>query len=415
MSRPYLFSQGDWLSLNQGLPEKMRQEIVALPPQRILSSSLDDLCDYFVDSYSMEVPVLQKDGIVVDQQEKDIDVSRDWGRDWSTPGPHYMKGTEISVCIPFSGNPDLFRVRPNTFSSNPPSGEVNGQTLILKFSGTQLDVNAVRGQIDAEVVQIEGCLSTLRSNVEPYNKGIRQTARQQLEARRTKLLADQNLVSGLGFPLRERAEASRTYAPPQVRRKLKPSLPPQSTEPFKPEPALTSDDYEHILGVMQNMAQVMEKSPSAFKAMDEEALRTHFLVQLNGWYEGQATGETFNYGGKTDILLSVDGRNIFIGECKYWSGPKMLRETLDQLLSYSSWRDTKSAVIIFNRNKNFTSVLQAIMPAIQEHPNFKRSLPIQGETLFRFVLSNKDDPAREMIVTILAFEVPSGKEPEKTI
>src|SRR5260370_4966399 len=54
--------------------------------------------------------------------------------------------------------------------------------------------------------------------------------------------------------------------------------------------------------------------------MGEEDLRTHFLVQLNGVYEGQATGETFNFEGKTDILIRADGGNIFIAERKFWSG-----------------------------------------------------------------------------------------------
>jgi hypothetical protein len=72
------------------------------------------------------------------------------------------------------------------------------------------------------------------------------------------------------------------------------------------------------------MVHVMERSPSAFHHMDEEALRTHFLVQLNGHYEGQATGETFNYEGKTDILVRSGDRNIFIAECKFWGGPKKL-------------------------------------------------------------------------------------------
>ncbi len=69
------------------------------------------------------------------------------------------------------------------------------------------------------------------------------------------------------------------------------------------------------------MVMVMERSPQDFKDMKEEDLRQHFLVQLNGQYEGQATGETFNYDGKTDILIRIDGRNIFIAECKYWGGP----------------------------------------------------------------------------------------------
>jgi hypothetical protein len=155
------------------------------------------------------------------------------------------------------------------------------------------------------------------------------------------------------------------------------------------------------------MAQVMKRSPSAFNAIDEESLRSHFLVQLNGHYQGQATGETFNYSGKTDILLRVQDRNIFVAECKYWSGAKKLSETLDQLLSYSSWRDTKVALIIFNRRKNFSNVLQEIVPTVQKHPNYKRTIQIAGETRFRFILSHRDDPAREMIVTVLAFDVPN--------
>jgi len=154
------------------------------------------------------------------------------------------------------------------------------------------------------------------------------------------------------------------------------------------------------------MAHVMERSPSAFKSMDEEALRSHFLVQLNGHYEGQATGETFNYEGKTDILVRSEGKNIFIGECKYWSGPKKLLETIDQILGYSAWRDTKVAILIFNQRKDFTKVLEAIPGTVESHARFKRTLGKISETQFRFVVSHRDDPNREMLLTVLAFDVP---------
>lgn len=144
-----------------------------------------------------------------------------------------------------------------------------------------------------------------------------------------------------------------------------------SAAPFKPEPTLSDADYEHILGVVQNMVHVMERSPSAFVSMDEESLRFHFLVQLNGHYEGQTTGETFNYQGKTDILIRSEKRNIFVAECKFWGGPKKLAETIDQLLGYSCWRDTKVAVILFNRNTDFSKVLETIAHAVKEHPNCK--------------------------------------------
>lgn len=219
-------------------------------------------------------------------------------------------------------------------------------------------------------------------------------------------MADQSLVASLGFKLKQRSDSSKTYVAPEVRRKITPKLPPASLLPYKPEPTLDEADYEHILEVIENMAQVMERSPSAFSAMDEESLRSHFLVQLNGHYEGQATGETFNYEGKTDILIRSDGKNIFIAECKFWNGPKKLTETIDQLLGYSSWRDTKVAVIIFNRNKDFTNVLEVIMSTANEHPNCKRELVLHSETSFRFIFSHRDDANRELTLTIVAFDVP---------
>lgn len=161
------------------------------------------------------------------------------------------------------------------------------------------------------------------------------------------------------------------------------------------------------MSVIHNMARVMEYSPSAFARMDEESLRFHFLVQLNGHYLGQATGETFNYQGKTDILIRSEGKNIFVAECKFWGGPKKLLETIDQLLTYSCWRDTKVAVILFNRNKDFSKVLVSIPEIIRAHPNFKRELGVLSETNFRYVFAHRDDQNREMVLSVLVFDIPS--------
>jgi hypothetical protein len=107
------------------------------------------------------------------------------------------------------------------------------------------------------------------------------------------------MVASLGFKMKERLGSPKTFAAPEVRRKLAPVMPTASAAPYAPEPAMSNDDYEHILNVMNNMTQVMERAPSAFMTIDEEALRSHFLAQLNGHYEGQATGETFKYEGRT--------------------------------------------------------------------------------------------------------------------
>ena len=131
-----------------------------------------------------------------------------------------------------------------------------------------------------------------------------------------------------------------------------------------------------------------------------------FLVPLNGHYEGQATGETFNCEGKTDILIRSEGKNIFIAECKYWNGAKKLTEAIDQLLGYSSWRDHQSGCDCFQSKQEFTKVLEVIKSTTKAHPNFKRELDNRSETSFRFTFAHRDDRNRELRLTILAFDIP---------
>jgi len=105
-------------------------------------------------------------------------------------------------------------------------------------------------------------------------------------------------------------------------------------------------------------------------------------TRINGQYEGQATGATFNFEGKTDILLRVDGKNAFIAECKFWTGEKQFLETIDQLLGYLSWRDTKAAILLFNRNQNFSA---------------RRDLGKSHESTFRHLLAFDVPPAARRI------------------
>jgi hypothetical protein len=404
----YLFSNVEWFSVDQHQRKRIIDEIADLDGDRLLNTSVDDLCDYFEKNYRIDVPALRRDEIIADQRETQIDVSGDSHRFISDRDqPFFITGTAIEVSIPFDGDAEAFKIQPSMFTLNPPSGKVQSGELVLRIVGTDLTPEQVRNEIDRTLVHIENCLTNLRTNVQDLNNSIATIARNAIEQRRQKLLGDRSLVSSLGFKMKERHGAPRTYVAPEVRRKLSRALPTASTTPYKPEPTLSVHDYEHILGVIENMAKVMELSPSAFVSMDEESLRSHFLVQLNGHYEGQATGETFNYDGKTDILIRSDGRNIFIAECKYWGGAKKLLETLDQLLGYSSWRDTKVAVIVFNRNKDFSKVLKIIQETTKIHPNCKRDLGPQSESSFRYIFSHRDDAGREMMLTVLAFDVPS--------
>jgi hypothetical protein len=60
------------------------------------------------------------------------------------------------------------------------------------------------------------------------------------------------------------------------------SPPPQEDNNAVPLKApLDMQQYEEILSVISNMVTVMERNPRTFRGIEEEALRDHFLVQLN--------------------------------------------------------------------------------------------------------------------------------------
>ena len=207
-----------------------------------------------------------------------------------------------------------------------------------------------------------------------------------------------------------RPGAAEVLTPPLGRRRVRVQRPVAKPEQFAPEWALAEEEYNGILEILERMAILIERNPRTFARLDEEELRDHFLLQLNGNYEGEATGETFNAQGKTDILIRHEGKNVFIAECTFWHGPKSCSEALDQLLSYTSWRDTKTALLVFNRNGNHTDVLQKVDETVAQHPSFKRALGKRGETHFRYVLHQPGDVNREAIVSVLAFDVPSPKD-----
>ncbi len=403
----YLFGNIDSFSVRENQKKEMTNEISNYNTNKLLNTSVDDICRYFEEKYSVDVPELFEDQITANQQATNIDVSRDSIRFISDRSqPFYIEGTQIEITIPFSGENQVFNIRPSSYTLSPPIAKVSGNNLVIEIIGTDLNPEKVRLSIDRTIGEINSYLENLRSDFNGFNSSLNKIARDSINRRREKLLKDKNLVADLGFKLKSRDDQLRTYIAPSVRKKVAPQPPRATTAPYKPEPELSVSHYEHILNVIQNMAHVMERSPSAFLKMDEESLRTHFLVQLNGHFEGAATGETFNYSGKTDILIRVDGKNVFIGECKFWCGQKVLSETIDQLLGYSSWRDTKTAIIIFSKNKNFSAVIDSITPAVEAHKNFKHSLGQQSETSFRYVMAHKDDPNRELTLSVLAFDVP---------
>lgn len=389
--------------------KNLGREIKWFKESYLLGVSTDELVDYLFQKYDYEAPELYPGRkYVADEGEAQIDVRNDWSRDIQDRSRSgYMSGQFIEVAVPFSGNSKLFKCQASTRSTNPPCGRVENKEVRLRYEGINLDPDELKRKIGSDIQNIEKYLEWTREDVNSFNNRLRYQAKQSVERRKDRLNKNSGVVEDLSIPVKRRDDAPKTYAAPVTRKKSPVQKPPATKKPSRREPELPAEEYEYILEIISSMADVLERSPDAFADMDEEDLRSHFLVQLNGQYEGSATGETFNGEGKTDILIRTEGKQVFIAECKFWKGPKAHREAIDQLLSYTSWRDTKTALILLNRNKDLSAVLEKIPEATRTHPNHKRKEKQKGETRFRHVLHQNGDESREVILTILVFNVPS--------
>ena len=387
----------------------MKTLVEGLSRDDVLGVSEDDLTAHLVSRFSVEWPRLMTESVTVEHEEVKIDATHDPGRDVRGPRRFFVPGVRLTVTLPFTGDAELFEYEPSQLSGNPPIAGIQPHELHLVYTVRNLDPAAARGRIDSDIARIQEWLNAIEGQVNFYNAQLDRYAREHIQARRALLVETEGAVAALGLPVRRRDAAAGSYVLSNVQRKKRIVPRPTPTERFMPEPELDLATYDEILAIIAEMTDVIERSPHAFAHLDEEALRTHLLVPLNSQFEGGASGETFNYEGKTDILIRHDGKVVFVAECKIWAGPKTLTDAIAQIRGYLSWRDTKTAVIMFVRNRDFSSVVDKVTPTVETTAGWKRTAGQTGESSFRFVFGHRDDPNREIILSVILLAV-LGKE-----
>lgn len=80
---------------------------------------------------------------------------------------------------------------------------------------------------------------------------------------------------------------------------------------------------------------------------------------------------------------------------------------IDQLQRYVTWRDTKTVLVIFNRDKGFSDVIGKAQEAIRAHPQYKSGPLVQVPARFRYVFRNANDPNREYAQSLMLFKSPN--------
>ncbi len=405
------FGDYDFHIVSRANLEGIKHDIESLDNDYVLTASTTEIEDHYIALGTIDPLRLHTDEWYISEKAgTSVDVTGDFQR-ITLPGEQtFVSGTSLSISVPYEGDSNLWKTRASHFSSGGyPEIEIRETEIVLTvtFPDDAVDQNELRSRISMDVQSLADAVANLSRDVDQHNASVPEAVRSAITRKREKALSVKNAVASLGIPMKRRGEPS-TFVAPVKRKKLPVSKPSAPGSPFEPEPTLDEADCEHILGVMRSMSLVIERNPSSFGSLGEESIRDHFLIQLNGHYEGSATGETFNAAGKTDILIRVRDRNIFIAECKFWRGPKSFTDAIDQLLGYLTWRDSKCALLVFLRDGSPTAVLQKMHEIMLSRSEHRRTIAHDPERDSRYVFVKESDPGRELIITTQLYNVPAA-------
>lgn len=405
-----IFAERDLSEFLRKRVDDMHSEVENEAENYILNVNEIEYIKHITNRYSIDTIDLKYREVSVSSSEKELpaeyfppyfDVRR---------GQRY-KTDVIKYHIPYTGNSELLKFKPSSCLLWTRDVIDEDNCVCFEIINFQNDVEQIKREANHIIDSIRSQLANVLSEINTHNLSLESQVRSRFESRKHRLLKKNSLVASLGVPIKKRSDLPSTFAikAPQIPKKIRIDKPMVTEMGFKPDPTLNEEIFKDILQIVFDVGKQFERLPSTYSEKSEESLRDHFLLFLEPNFEGSATGETFNKAGKTDILLRYENTNVFIAECKFWKGEKSYLDTITQLLAYLTWRDSKVAVIMFVRNKEFSSVLQTVETVTSTHPNYLGFSNRVDESWLNYRFHINGDRNREVKLAVLLFHIPQTK------
>ncbi len=403
----HAYSEYDGFSMLDQRRKAIVSEINGQNDDYILNVNKEEYIQHLISEYHIEPIEIHRDQLTISTHEEQIPAEMHPSSYFMDRGGSYARDV-IKFYLPFTGESELLKVRASTSSMSAPLITAESNCICFKIINFNLEPERIKQESENIINSIISQNSYLTNDLNQFNTSIEASASQAFDTRKQQLLKKNDLISALGVPVRKSENTSSTFSIPAKRTKAIYSKPkPTVTEKgFTPEPVLDETIYRQILKIIHDVGKQFERLPSTYAGKEEEHLRDHILLILEPNFEGSATGETFNKSGKTDILLRYEGSNVFISELKFWHGQKGFLDTITQLLGYLTWRDSKAAVVMFVRNKNFSSVLETAKEAIKQHDNYLSYESEQEDGWYHYRFHTNEDQNREVKLSLMLFHIP---------
>lgn len=386
-------------------------EINSKSQNELLNISIEHYSEYIASIYKVDYPVLDETNYTISSYEADIAGSK-FPLEFSIfDRSKAFKRDIIVFHVPFEGDVAYLKYRPSSFNlAGIPPVTLRNNEFLFEYINFYNKPDNIKREFDNDLKSFKNNYDLLKADFEVFNYRLKSFIVDEINKRRESLLVKNNFLASFNVPLKSSETTPKTFSipSPKFREKITISKPIASGAAFVPEPALDYNNYIKILKFIDDVGRNFERMPSVYENKEEEHLRDYILMVLDPNFEmGSAMGETFNKKGKTDILLRYDSSVVFVAECKFWAGERGFHKTIDQLLSYLTWRDSKTAVIIFVPNKEIMPVLKKVKEVTPLHSCYIATKAQKAENWTEHVFHLPSDKNKEVMLSILIFHLPN--------
>jgi hypothetical protein len=401
-----IFYERDFDDYAGGLLDSLQQTVHGEQAEYIVNVNEYEYVEHLVSKFSIDPLVLHLDNIEASSREEMIPAEHfPGGGFFVDAGKSYLKPV-IKYHVPVTGDLNLLQCRPNPRVLMTYSVSVENGAICFDVVDFYNDPERIKREADSILGTIKQQYENLASNVQSYNASLRSKTENLFRTRKQELLKRSDTLSKLGVPIKKATNIPSTFAVPATRKQIVTKPAPAGSAAKSPDPTLDENIYQDILKVIHDTGKMFERLPRTYADKDEESLRDHLILMLEPHFEYSTTGETFNKVGKTDILIRHEKSNIFVAECKFWGGSKKHLETIDQILSYLTWRDSKTAIIYFMDAKEMAAPLKAIEADTPGHPCFVKLNGKREDSWFDYTFHLPGDKGVPIRLSMLCFHLP---------
>lgn len=387
----------------QQLKDQMKDEIASKGNEYILGVDEDDFKHYLLNKFSLEPLAINLDSEFIEEPKTSMELVED--RFYREPSQ--MEVYNFTIRYNYSGSGILFRITPSTWIMTSADINVNrsNNSVSYTFKLYKKDPEEFLKIKDEMYQRAFANLNNTNLVAISWMLGLPKLVDSLFHWQKNKFIQENDFFAAINVKVNK--DTTSVFTAPTITKQKIPQPIVDNHKEFASEPTMSVLMYDDILKVIYDFGKSMEKKPSTYKNKDEEGIRDQFLLILETRYDGTtATGETFNSGGKADILLKYanDGSNLFVAECKFWHGAVEFHSAITQLFDrYLTWRDSKTALMFFVTNKDFTKVLDIIKIEATKHPYFVKLIGERGETSFTYHFHLPQDKDKIVYFEIIAF------------